>query len=318
MKKLKYIFIFLIGFVSINSIAQERLLLPFKSPNSFVEQSIGLTKIQIGYSRPSLNEREIGKFVATYNRVWRLGANHNTTISFSKEVSIGENKIPQGTYSLFAVPRSDSWTLILNKNYSQWGAFTYQKKDELVRFDVSVEEDDYEDLLSISFDNVDDYSGDLIIRWGTIKIPVNITTETDLHVKQEAETALKAPFHWIIPGEFAAYSIRNNVYLEKGLSWAEQSVSMQEAPSNLQTLAEIQYKLKNFEDALEAINKAINLYKYAGNLAIKAKILASLRRFDEAITFAEEAIDLGQDNSVYFHELENMKGEILEWKSNID
>lgn len=89
--------------------------------------------IKVLYSRPSKKGREVFGVLEQFDKVWRLGANENTEICFSKSVNIGDKKVKAGTYSLFAIPSKDKWTIILNKQTDRWGAFSYDESKDIVR-----------------------------------------------------------------------------------------------------------------------------------------------------------------------------------------
>ena len=94
--------------------------------------------IKVLYSRPSMKGREIFGALEAFGKVYRVGANESTEIKFFKNVTIGNKSIPAGTYSLFAIPEKDKWTMIINKQTDRWGAYTYDQKQDLVRVDVPV------------------------------------------------------------------------------------------------------------------------------------------------------------------------------------
>ncbi len=96
--------------------------------------------VKVVYSRPSLNERKIiGGDAAPYGQVWRLGANEQTEISFTKPISIGGKRFEAGTYSLFAIPNEKEWTIIVNSALGDWGAFSYKKEKDLHTFKAKVD-----------------------------------------------------------------------------------------------------------------------------------------------------------------------------------
>ena len=94
--------------------------------------------IKLLYSRPAKKGREIFGVLEQFDKVWRLGANESTEINFYKAVFIGDKKIKAGRYSLFAIPRKDKWTIILNKQLDRWGAFTYDQAKDVTRVEVPV------------------------------------------------------------------------------------------------------------------------------------------------------------------------------------
>ncbi|MBP6794807.1 MAG: DUF2911 domain-containing protein, partial [Saprospiraceae bacterium] len=68
-----------------------------------------------------------------YDAVWRTGANNATEITFKKDVTVAGKMVKAGTYSLFTIPTAKDWSLILNSELKQWGAYGYDKvKDKNV------------------------------------------------------------------------------------------------------------------------------------------------------------------------------------------
>jgi hypothetical protein len=94
---------------------------PQASPTATLKQHIGLTDIEITYSRPSVKGRKIYGGLVPYGEVWRTGANASTKISFSTPVKLNGNEIPAGKYSLFTIPGEDEWTIIISKDTNSFG-----------------------------------------------------------------------------------------------------------------------------------------------------------------------------------------------------
>ena len=86
------------------------LRVPDASPEAFAGQTIGVTDIKIGYHRPAVNKRAVWGGLVPWNEVWRAGANQNTTISFSTDVTVGGQKLAAGTYGLHMIPTEKDWT----------------------------------------------------------------------------------------------------------------------------------------------------------------------------------------------------------------
>ncbi len=129
MKKIKFTLLFLL--VTVVTFAQE-------SPRKKATGKIDGVTITIDYGSPSVKGRTIWGELEKYEKVWRAGANENTTFSFNKEVKIGETAIPAGKYSFFIIPyENKDWVLILNKKNDGWGAFSYNKKEDIVRLNVT-------------------------------------------------------------------------------------------------------------------------------------------------------------------------------------
>src|SRR4029077_549934 len=114
-----------------------RLEFPQASPTCTLKQRVGLTDIEINYSRPRAKGRPIFGGLVPYGEVWRTGANNATKIIFSTPVKLEGKDIPAGTYALFTIPGEKEWTIIINKGAAQWGAFQYDEKVDVVRFKVT-------------------------------------------------------------------------------------------------------------------------------------------------------------------------------------
>jgi len=127
--------------------------------------------VRILYSRPQLKGRSLFD-LAPQGKVWRTGANEATEITFYKDATMGGQKIDAGTYSLFTIPGEKEWTIILNRNLHQWGAFSYEKGADVARIPakVSVGEENLE-AFSMTFNE----NGDLIMGWGTTRVGVPIS-----------------------------------------------------------------------------------------------------------------------------------------------
>jgi hypothetical protein len=102
---------------------------PAASPAIVTESA----NVKITYGQPSKKDREIFGKLVPYGEVWRTGANGATEVTFKKDVNFGGAAVKAGTYSLFTIPTKDEWTVILNSELKQWGAYGYDKvKDKNV------------------------------------------------------------------------------------------------------------------------------------------------------------------------------------------
>lgn len=99
--------------------------------------------VRVTYSRPAKKDREVfGTKIVPYGEVWRLGANESAEIKFYQDVTIQGKKVKAGTYSLFAIPTATEWTIILNKDLDFWGAYSYNKDNDVLRVSVPTKKTD--------------------------------------------------------------------------------------------------------------------------------------------------------------------------------
>ncbi len=106
------------------------------SPPATAMNSVNGLDIKIDYSQPAVKGRKVWGELVKYDEVWRTGANEATTIEFSRDVKISGETVPAGKYALFTIPSKDSWTVILNSEANQWGAYKYNKDNDVMRFTV--------------------------------------------------------------------------------------------------------------------------------------------------------------------------------------
>jgi len=115
-----------------SSLAQEKPA----SPQATATGKIGAANVKIVYCQPSARGRKIMGGLVPYGEVWRTGANEATTIEIDKPVKIEGKDLAAGKYSLFTIPGENEWTIIINKDAKQWGAYKYKQEDDVLRVTV--------------------------------------------------------------------------------------------------------------------------------------------------------------------------------------
>ena len=131
--------------------------------------------MKVTYGQPSKRGREIFGALVPYGQVWRTGANEATEITFIKDVKFAGKDLKAGTYSLFAIPTKDKWTIILNGKLGQWGAYDYDKvKDkDVLKADVTVTPlKDVVEKLTYTFD-----AKGLTISWDLVSVVIPIVSK---------------------------------------------------------------------------------------------------------------------------------------------
>lgn len=77
--------------------------------------------IKVFYNRPYKKGREIFGGLVPFGKVWRTGANEATTFETDKELHIEGKILKRGKYTLWTIPREETWTIVFNSQYGQWG-----------------------------------------------------------------------------------------------------------------------------------------------------------------------------------------------------
>ena len=151
---------------SLSSTSFAQVKLPQASSTTSITQGLGIKNLSLSYQRPNINGRVIFGGLVPYNEVWRTGANNIPVIKFEEEVTIEGNKVPAGTYGILTIPTQGEWTIILTKNSNQWGAYTYDPKQDVVDVTVPVNKlADKQEWFEITLNPTDENSGNLVIKW---------------------------------------------------------------------------------------------------------------------------------------------------------
>lgn len=130
--------------------------------------------VRIIYGRPLKNGRTIFGDLVEYGKVWRLGANEATEVEFYRDVTIDSKKIKKGRYTLYAIPETDKWTLIINKDTDIWGAFKYEPANDVARITVPVKVlNSPVESLAMTFTK-SDTGFNLVIGWDTVEVMLPI------------------------------------------------------------------------------------------------------------------------------------------------
>lgn len=111
------------------------------SPPASTQCSLaGGHSVKVDYSSPRMKGRKVYGELVPWGQVWRAGANEATTFVTDADVVVGGKTVPQGSYTLFVVPNSASWELIVQKTTGEWGIPYPPQKDagELLRTHMTV------------------------------------------------------------------------------------------------------------------------------------------------------------------------------------
>lgn len=172
MKKAASIFLAICLFAGLHSHAQQdKSKRP--SPPALVTQEINSgAVISIDYSQPSVKGRTIGKDLEPKDgEVWRTGANEATVFETSKDITINGQTLPAGKYGLFTISGPSEWTIIFNKTWKQWGAFSYKKEDDALRVTTPAGKSAaFAEKMTFTIDK----SGLVTLLWGDIKVSFTV------------------------------------------------------------------------------------------------------------------------------------------------
>jgi hypothetical protein len=236
--------------------------LPRQSPRALVTQRIGLTDITIVYHRPQANGRTVFGDLVPYDRVWRAGANDNTTIEFLDPVTIDGRPLAAGRYGIHMIPGRTEWTVIFSRNATSWGSFSYDPKEDALRVPVKPIASPFHDALTFEFTGLKPDTATLALAWDRVAVPIQIGVDskaiTLTHLRQELRH---------LPGfkgeaffDAALYCVDNAFNYDEALQWVDRAVRMDgETFDNLDLKAQIVERLGRREDAAALEARALTL-----------------------------------------------------------
>lgn len=235
--------------------------LPQASPAASVKAAIGVTDVTIDYHRPGVKGRKVWGALVPNGEVWRLGANEATTITLSTPVRIEGHEVPAGKYALFAVPGPDAWTLILNKQAEQWGAYSYKKDQDLLRFEVKPQTGSFTEWMTFHITPDGANAATVEMAWENLRVPFRIEADVQKMAWKSLDDALAAKPDAEAYLTAANYALTENQRLDDALGWVDKSIALEESFWGHDVKARLLQKKGKVDEALGHLDKAIVLAK---------------------------------------------------------
>ena len=264
MKKLLLILMAFTMAYSVNA----QIKTPQPSPTGKMEQVVGLTNVSLEYSRPAMRGRAIFGELVPYGKTWRTGANANTKITFSDNVTVDGQELKAGTYAIFTVPNAESWDVIFYSDASNWG--TPQKWDD-AKVAAKVSAKVYPlpmdiESFTMSFDDLSDNSAVLGIMWENVYVGVKFEVPTDKTVTAAIDKVMNGPN----AGDYysaAVYYSSAGKDINQAKKWMEKAMSMSETPRywQLRQQSLINAKAGDKVGAIKAAKASLAGAEKAGN-----------------------------------------------------
>lgn len=248
---------------------QAQIQTPQPSPGAEIEQVIGLTEIEVDYSRPAMRGRTIYGDLVPYGKLWRTGANTRTKFTTSTDITVQGKDLKKGSYGILSVPNKDSWDIIFYTEADGGGA--PQELDEskvALRVQAKPENTGYDmENFTIAFgDLADGSTGMMYIMWEKTRVPLKIGTPSK-------EMAMKS-IEDVMAGEPTAndYFQAATFYhvagedMNKALDWVSKAVEMNpDAFWMSRRKSLIQADMGDKKGALESAKMSLAMAEKAGN-----------------------------------------------------
>ncbi|SOE24016.1 Protein of unknown function [Spirosomataceae bacterium TFI 002] len=181
-------FITKISFAKVDSLVQPQVRFsPTMIANLLTEEK---SYLKLTYGQPYKKGRRIFGNLVPYGEIWRLGANEATEMTISKDFEVGTKKMKAGTYTLFALPAENKWTIYFNKKLGQWGTFDYQQSDNLFAIEIPVEtnKDVYEGF-TVEMREVDNRLIHVYFLWDDVRTVLPLKLIDSIETPKIQETA---------------------------------------------------------------------------------------------------------------------------------
>src|SRR5215475_6437215 len=235
--------------------------LPRPSQRAQITQRIGITDVTISYHRPLINNRKVWGDLVPYGKVWRAGANENTTITFSDPVMIEGKALDRGTYGLHMIPNADEWTVIFSKNSTSWGSFTYDQAEDALRVNVKPKAADMHNALTYDFDDLQPDSAVVVLEWEKVAVPFKVGVDVHSVVEASLKKQLRnlSQYTWMSWDDAANYLLAEKIAYDDALKYAGESIKNEDRYENEITKANVLKALNRKDDAEVATKRALEL-----------------------------------------------------------
>ena len=247
-----------IALVAASASAAE-IRLPQASPAATVALTVGVTDIAITYHRPGVKGRQIWGVLVPFDQVWRLGANEATTISFSDPVKVAGKDVPAGTYALFAIPGRERWTIILNTQAQQWGAYFRKPDEDVLHFEVTPEQTVPCEWMRFTLEPQGNDKAVVAMHWEELRVafPISVDVSRVVWASLDAALAKAGPADLDPYFQAAKYSLDSGERADRALGWAERALAIKPMFWTFELEARLLHRAGRTAEALPLVAKAI-------------------------------------------------------------
>ena len=257
--------------IEIETATELKISTPQPSPLGKISQRVGLTDIDIAYSRPGVKGRTIFGELVAFGKIWRTGANSNTKITFSSDVMMDGQSLKAGSYGLYSIPNKDTWEIIFYSEADKNGV-PRDWNDNKIAAKTSVKVGSMPmniETFTIAFNDVTSTSTIIGLLWEKTYVGIKIEVPTDQMVSTTIDAVMAASPK---AGDYynaAIYYSQQDKDLKKANEWMEKAMSMIEKPGfwQLRQQSLIYAKIGETEKAIATAKKSLEGAKAAKNEA---------------------------------------------------
>jgi hypothetical protein len=233
----------------------ELLELPRRNPRARVIQQVGLTEITVEYSSLAVAGRPFWGPAVPEGRLWLMGETPAVRIAFSREVTIGGQKVPAGRYSLLLLPGREAWTFVINSDSNLAETSTdHRPASDLARVTVRPESVPHRERLTFLFSDFDNDGAVLNLEWGSWRASFAIRVNTRAQVLAGIAALDDA---WRGYANAARYMLETRKDYQAGLSYVYKSLALKETSYNQWILASLLAATGKYAEAQERAERAL-------------------------------------------------------------
>ncbi|WP_431160322.1 DUF2911 domain-containing protein [Flagellimonas beolgyonensis] len=262
----------LLSFVALLSFGVEaQIQTPAPSPFSKLEQKVGLTDVTVEYSRPNMRGRKVFGELVPFGELWRTGANKNSIITFSDDVTIEGKAVPAGSYAIFTRPNEAVWEVIFYSDTENWGTpqeWDASKVAATVKVETYTMSESIE-TFTMTIDDLYNNGATLGILWENTYVGVKFVVPTVEKALASIQATMANTADLTANDYFAAgsYYFSEGMNMEQAKEWVDKAVEMDggKAYWMMRTQSLIHAKLGDMKGAVEAAKKSLVAAQAAGN-----------------------------------------------------
>ena len=263
---MKKVFLTLFAMASVTFGMVAQINTPAASPSAKLEAMVGLTKVTVEYSRPSMKGRTIfaADGLVRYDEMWRTGANAATKVTFSDDVKVGGESLKAGSYAVLTKPGASQWAVHFH-NYDKGNWSSYKDKTPAAAFMVNPKTlDGTVETFTINVGNLRNTSGTIDMAWENTAVSIPVDVEVDSKVEADIKKVMGGPNR----GEYysaARYYYDSDKDLGQALEWIQKANELDPKFWQLRLEAQILAKTGNHIDAIAAAERSTEMAKAADN-----------------------------------------------------
>lgn len=265
---MKKLFLFVCA-VAVSFSVNAQISTPQPSPSSKVKQKVGLTDVTLEYSRPNMRGRTIFGDLVPYGKVWRTGANANTKITFSTDVTVGGKTLKKGSYAIYTIPNATSWEVIFYSDANNWGnpakwddsKVAAKVKADIIPMPMNIE------TFTLTFDDLSNNGAVLGILWEKAYVGVPFEVPTDKAVMASIKKTMNGPS----ANDFyaaALYYKESGKDINQAAKWIKKTIEMNKKDPKFWQYRQLSLILEKAGDkkgAVAAAKTSLDLATKAGN-----------------------------------------------------